>query len=188
MIIFSSLKEILRIWKQVLDCYTLSLLSLWLTLSIIIIFIIIIIITSAINAILEEKEKAKGWEGGFPNKTVWTCLYACYLYKNFFVCLFAVWSFSCKKSFFFRIYSCVCKFDENKNENWLKKNLSQGKVISIWLIRALKLQLLLLLFSFHQFLIAIISLTSSNGVFSLPFLWVMLYFVYDDQKNDDSSI
>ena len=72
-----------------LDCYTLSLLSLSLTLSIIIIIIIIII--STINIILEEKEKAAGWEGGFTNKTVWTCLYACYLYNNFsflFVCLF----------------------------------------------------------------------------------------------------
>ena len=67
------------------DCYTLSLLSLSLTLY------IIIIIISTINAILEEKEKAAGWEGGFTNKTVWTCLYACYLYNNFsflFVCLF----------------------------------------------------------------------------------------------------
>ena len=60
---------------MVLDSYTLSLLSLSLTLSI----IIIIIIISTINAILEEKEKATGWEGGFTNKTVWTCLYACYL-------------------------------------------------------------------------------------------------------------
>ena len=30
----------------------------------------IIIIISIINAILEEKEKATGWEGGFTNKTV----------------------------------------------------------------------------------------------------------------------
>ena len=51
-----------------LDCYKLLLLSLSLTLSIIIIIIIIII--STINAILEEKEKATGWEGGFTNKTV----------------------------------------------------------------------------------------------------------------------
>ena len=50
-----------------LDCYKLLLLSLSLTLSII---IIIIIIISTINAILEEKEKATGWEGGFTNKTV----------------------------------------------------------------------------------------------------------------------
>ena len=69
-----------------LGCYTLSLLSLPLTLSIIIIIIIIIII-STINAILEEKEKATGWEGGFTNKTVSTCLYTCYLYNNFLVCL-----------------------------------------------------------------------------------------------------
>ena len=58
---------------MVLDCYTLSLLSLSLTLSIIIITIIITI--SILNAI----EKTMGWEGGFTNKTVWTCLYACYL-------------------------------------------------------------------------------------------------------------
>ena len=60
-----------------LDCYTLSLLSLSLTLSISIIIIIITI--SILNAILEEKEKTTGWEGGFTNKTVWTCLYECYL-------------------------------------------------------------------------------------------------------------
>ena len=58
-----------------LDCYTLSLLSLSLTLSIIIIIICII------NAILEEKEKAKWWESGFTNKTVWTCSYACHMQK-----------------------------------------------------------------------------------------------------------
>ena len=90
----------MRIQKQVLDCYTLSLLSLPLTLSIIIIIIIIIviiiiiiiIIISIINAILEKKEKATGWEGGFTNKKVWTCLYACYLYNNVFVCLFVCFS------------------------------------------------------------------------------------------------
>ena len=81
-----------------LDCYTLLLLSLLLTLSIIIIIIIIII--SIRNAILEEKEKATGWEVGFTNKTVWTCLYACHLYNNFFVCLFVFWSFFCKNIFF----------------------------------------------------------------------------------------
>ena len=104
-----------------LDCYTLSLLSLSLTLSIIIIIIItIIIIISPINAALEEKEKATGWEGDFANKTVWTCLYACYLYNNFlFVCLF-FGRFLIKK-FVFIIYSCVCEFDENKNKNLLKK-------------------------------------------------------------------
>ena len=79
-----------------LDCYTLSLLSLSLTLSIIIIIICII------NAILEEKEKAKWWESGFTNKTVWTCSYACHMQKI---------------SVFFRIYNSVCKFDKNKNEN-----------------------------------------------------------------------
>ena len=87
-----------------LDCYTLSLLALSLTLSIVIIIIIIIItiiiiviiiIISTINAILEEKEKATGWEGGFTNKKVWTCLYECCLYNNFFFCLFVFWSFLC---------------------------------------------------------------------------------------------
>ena len=57
-----------------LDCYKLLLLSLSLNLSIIniivIIIIIITIIISTINAILEEKEKVTGWEGGFTNKTV----------------------------------------------------------------------------------------------------------------------
>ena len=56
------------------------------------------------NAIIEEKVKAMEWEGGFTNKTVWTCLYACYLYNNFFVCLFislfVFWSFSCEKNLF----------------------------------------------------------------------------------------
>ena len=51
-----------------LDCYKLLLLSLSLTLSINIIIIIIII--SAMYPILEEKEKATGWEGGFTDKTV----------------------------------------------------------------------------------------------------------------------
>ena len=36
----------------------------------IIIIIINIIIISTINPILEEKEKATGWEGGFTNNTV----------------------------------------------------------------------------------------------------------------------
>ena len=87
-----------------LDSYKLLLLSLSLTLSIIIIVIIIIIIIifitiSTINAILEEKEKATGWEGGFTNKILRTCSYACYLYSNFFVCLF-FGRFFVKKIFF----------------------------------------------------------------------------------------
>ena len=99
-----------------LDCYTLSLLWLSLTLY------VIIIIISTINAILEEKEKATGWEGGFTDKTAWTCLYACYLYNDFFVCLFACLFFHrFLEKFFFRIYNCVCIFDENKNKNLLKK-------------------------------------------------------------------
>ena len=66
------------------DCYTLSLLSLSLTLS------IIIMIISTINAILEEKEKATRWEGGFTNKTVWTCYMHVIFIITFclFVCLF----------------------------------------------------------------------------------------------------
>ena len=104
-----------------LDCYTLSLLSLSLTLSIIIIIII------SINAILEEKEKPTRWESSFTNKTVWTCLYACYLYNNF-LCLL-VWSFSCKTFFFFRIYNCVCTFDENKNKNLFKKKEIQKMIV-----------------------------------------------------------
>ena len=37
---------------------------------IIIVIIVIIIIISTINPILEEKDKAMRWEGGFTNKTV----------------------------------------------------------------------------------------------------------------------
>ena len=106
-----------------LDCYTLSLLSLSLTLSIIVIIIVIIII-STINSILEEKEKATGWEGCFINKTVWTCLYACCLYNNFFfvVCLFFCFLVVfLVKNFVFTISDCVCKFDENKNKHLLKE-------------------------------------------------------------------
>ena len=94
-----------------LDCYKLLLLSLSLTLSIIIITVIIII--STINAILEGKEKATG-----TDKTVWTCLYACYLSNNFLVCLFVFCSFSCKNKFILEF--SVCKFVENKNKNLLK--------------------------------------------------------------------
>ena len=88
-----------------LGCYTLSLLSLPLTLSIIVIIIIVIIIISSsiiiisiINTILEEKQKATEWNGGFANKTVWTCLYACYLCTNFFlfVCFLVVFCKQCK--------------------------------------------------------------------------------------------
>ena len=142
-------------------------------------WLLLINIISTRNAILEEKEKATSW--GLLIKQYGHV----YMHVIFLTFLFACLFFSC--NFFFRIYNCVCKFDENKNKNSLKKNFSQGKVISIWLIRALKLQLLLLLFRFHQFLIAVISLTSSNVICSLPFLSVMLYFVYDDQNNDDSS-
>ena len=58
-----------------LYCYTLSLLSLSLTPSIIIIIIIIIVVVVILyyfyyKCYLEEKEKAMGWEGGFTNKTV----------------------------------------------------------------------------------------------------------------------
>ena len=36
----------------------------------IIIIIMIIVIISTINPVLEDKEKATGWEGGFSNETV----------------------------------------------------------------------------------------------------------------------
>ena len=78
-----------------LDCYTLSLLSLSLTLSIIIIIIIITI--SIFNAI----EKTTGWEGGFTNKTVWTCLYACYLFTNSFFVYSFFWFFLVKNFYVF---------------------------------------------------------------------------------------
>ena len=62
---------------------------------------VIIIFISTINAILKKKEKATGWEGGFTDKTVWTCLYACYLYNDFFVCLFVCFFIVfLKKNFF----------------------------------------------------------------------------------------
>ena len=38
--------------------------------TIIIIIMIIVIIISTINPVLEDKEKATGWEGGFSNETV----------------------------------------------------------------------------------------------------------------------
>ena len=50
---------------------------------------------------LEEKEKTMGWEGGFTDKTVWTCLYACYLCTKFFFCLFCFLVVSCKKFLYF---------------------------------------------------------------------------------------
>ena len=82
-----------------LGCYTLSLLSLSLTLSIIVIIIIVIIIISSIiiiisiiNAILEEKQKATEWNGGFANKTVWTCYMHVISVLTFF-CLFVFWLF-----------------------------------------------------------------------------------------------
>ena len=86
--------------------------------------IIIIIITSVYYCYyfyhkfyLAEKEKATGLEGGFTKKTVWTCLYACYLCTNFlFVCLFVVKNFC-----FLEFINCVCKFEKNKNKNLLKK-------------------------------------------------------------------
>ena len=62
---------------------------------------------------LEEKETATGWEGGFTNKTVWTCIYASYLCTNFFFCMCVCFFFyflvvSCKKNFSFsRFSNCV---------------------------------------------------------------------------------
>ena len=62
---------------------------------------------------LEEKETATGWEGGFTNKTVWTCIYASCLCTNFFFCMCVCFFFyflvvSCKKKFSFsRFNNCV---------------------------------------------------------------------------------
>ena len=52
----------------------------------------------------------------FTNKTVCTCLYACYLCTNFFDSLFVV-----KKFYVLEFNNCVCKIDENKNKDSLKK-------------------------------------------------------------------
>ena len=98
MIISSRNSENIKVGAKILYIITIIIII------IISIIIIIIIIISTINPILEEKEKATGWEGGFTNKTVWTCLYACYLDNNFFVCFFVClifWTSSCKKKFFF---------------------------------------------------------------------------------------
>ena len=91
-----------------LGCCTLSLLSLSLTLSVVVVIIIIIIIItiiSIINSILDEKEKAMGWEGGFTNKTVWTCSYACYLCTSVLFVWF--WVVSCKKIYVFLEFTIV---------------------------------------------------------------------------------
>ena len=104
-----------------LDCYTLYLLSLPLTLSI----VIIIIVISTINAILEEKEKQRGGRVVLLMKQCGH-VYACYLYNSFFVCLFVCLFFGhfLKKKFFFRIYNCVCKFVENKKKK--KKKIQRS--------------------------------------------------------------
>ena len=110
-----------------LDCYILSLLSLLLTLSII---IIIIIIISTINVILEEKVKATEWEGGFTNKTVWTCLYAYYLYNNFFclfISLFVFRSFSCEKNLFFEFKIAFVNLRKIKIKIYQKKQKKKNK-------------------------------------------------------------
>ena len=71
---------------------------------------------------LEEKETATGWEGGFTNKTVWTCIYASYLCANFFFCMcacffFYFWLFLVKKFLVFQDLTIVfCKFDKNENK------------------------------------------------------------------------
>ena len=107
-----------------------------------------------------------------------TFLFVCLLFGCFLV----------KNLFFFRIYNCVCKFDENKNKNLLKKKFQSKKINFNLVNSSFKTSVIIITFCFHQFLIAIISLTSSNVIFSLPFLSVMLYFLYDDQNNDYSSI
>ena len=77
---------------------------------------------------LEEKEKTMGWEGGFTDKTVWTCLYACYLCTKFFFACFVFWLFLVKNFYiFFRMYNCACKFDRNKIKIYLKKYIYHTK-------------------------------------------------------------
>ena len=108
-----------------LDCYILSLLSLLLTLS------IIIIIISTINVILEEKVKATEWEGGFTNKTVWTCLYAYYLYNNFFclfISLFVFRSFSCEKNLFFEFKIAFVNLRKIKIKIYQKKTKKKEQI------------------------------------------------------------
>ena len=89
LIISSSHKEILRIQKQGLDCYTLSILSLSLTLS------IIIIIISVINGIQRKKKKQRDGRVVLVMKQCGH-VYSCYLYTNFFLfCLFLFLFFLC---------------------------------------------------------------------------------------------
>ena len=141
-----------------------------------------IIIISAINAILEGKEKATEREGGFSNKTVWTCLYACYLYNNFFVCLFVFWSFSCK-IFFFRIYNCVFKFDENKSKNLLKKRI----ICFSWYLK-LFLDLILL---FHNLMQPLLQNENIYHLLSLSFIFsgfvIFFFFIQSGESIYDTS-
>ena len=142
----------------------------------------IIIIISAINAILEGKEKATEREGGLSNKTVWTCLYACYLYNNFFVCLFVFWSFSCKM-FFFRIYNCVFKFDENKSKNLLKKRI----ICFSWYLK-LFLDLILL---FHNLMQPLLQNENIYHLLSLSFIFsgfvIFFFFIQSGESIYDTS-
>ena len=82
---------------------------------------IIINIISTRNAILEEKEKATSW--GLLIKQYGHV----YMHVIFLTFLFACLFFSF--NFFFRIYNCVCKFDENKNKNSLKKKSKENNFL-----------------------------------------------------------
>ena len=71
------------------------------------------------------------WEGGFTNKTVWTCLYACYLYNNFFL-FFG--RFLVKKNFFFEFTIVFLNLMKMKIKLYLKKiervKKAKNKVLS----------------------------------------------------------
>ena len=50
---------------------------------------------------LEEKEKAMGCESGFTDKTLWKCLYTCYLCTKFFFVCYVFWLFLVKNFYIF---------------------------------------------------------------------------------------
>ena len=79
-----------------LDCYTLSILSLSLTLSIIIIIIIIIIITiiiSIIKAIQRKKKKQRGGSVGFLITKQCGHVYMHFIFVLTFICLYVCFVF-----------------------------------------------------------------------------------------------
>ena len=139
-----------------------------------------IIIISAINAILEGKEKATEWEGGH------VCMHVIFiitfLFVCLFVCLFVFWSFSCKK-FFFRIYNCVFKFDENKSKNLLKKRI----ICFSWYLK-LFLDLILL---FHNLMQPLLQNENIYHLLSLSFIFsgfvIFFFFILSGESIYDTS-